>query len=340
MAFKVSSDAQLIFFAKMFGQSHPVTVQVKDLINLGVKFDVGLFEVKASYLQSDGVNEIKQVELTTGSTSLMKGTVGATVIQQNKTLLSAWVMDLPVPDKSQWSPVPSKVGTFTEEIEHALKAQLVTLHVTGLAPHANHIVAIKAVRVLMSWGLAQAKKVIDNAYLNIKTSFEGKTIEWAADAAKNLKEAGVITLVTMPNDESALKATQPIPVPMVPVNVPVQPVSSVIHLRDAKALGQKVHGTSAGSVYHCVALNQRVRVAARIFKGGAISIRVEWDGATAQEMEQLKGAGLSMKKDYASMHFNADGVPYARVIGAFVVGTGLNWSQVVFNGSDLVVEES
>jgi hypothetical protein len=44
-----------------------------------------------------------------------------------------------------------------------------------------------------------------------------------------------------------------------------------------------------------------------------------------------------MKPNYASVHFGAEGVPLQRVIGAFLVGTGINWKAAVMNGSDLVI---
>ncbi|PWT88698.1 MAG: hypothetical protein C5B54_10195, partial [Acidobacteria bacterium] len=103
---------------------------------------------------------------------------------------------------------------------------------------------------------------------------------------------------------------------------------------------QKVHGTSKGSVYYLVARNARVRVAARIYKAGSISIRAEWQEATPDELEKLKAAGLVMKAEYASLHLDPAGVPASRIIGAFVMGTGIEWQEVVKSGAELVVENS
>lgn len=92
-----------------------------------------------------------------------------------------------------------------------------------------------------------------------------------------------------------------------------KPVAGTIQLRDAKAVGQKVHGTSGGSVYHTVAYNNRVKLAARIYKAtGTVSLRAEWLGATPDELKHLSDAGLTMKSDYASMHLQLGEVPMGR----------------------------
>jgi ribosomal protein L7/L12 len=325
MAFKVSLDAQLIFFTKLFGPHNPLVQKVKELINHGVKIDVNLYAVKASLPLASGGYEVKQVALSTGSTSLLKGTGDPAVLQQNKQLIAGWIMKLEVPT---WHTVPSVEPVPSMD---TLKLHLMDLELTGLTPGANHIIAIKALQGLTDMTLKQAKQAIDKAHAGVsKTVITGHTFEWCANAAAALKVVGVKTQVVEPIHVTAT------------MNAPVteKPLPTVVKLRDAKALGQKVFGTSPGSVYHCVALNPRIRVAARIYKAGAISIRVEWDGPEPSELELLKAAGLSMKKDYASIHFNPEGVPAARCIGAFVLGTGLQWSHAIINGSDLVIEES
>lgn len=115
--------------------------------------------------------------------------------------------------------------------------------------------------------------------------------------------------------------------------------SQVISLRDSQAIGQPVHGTSQGSVYYTVATGPRVRLAARVHKGGSVSIRAEWKPTlTPDEKQKLQDIGLQMKSDYASMHLNAADVPVGRVIGAFVIGIGLEWDAIVKSSAELVVE--
>jgi len=124
--------------------------------------------------------------------------------------------------------------------------------------------------------------------------------------------------------------------PAVTVEVP-KPVSQVIDLKDAKAIGQKVHGTSLGSVYHVIALTEKVKVAARLNATGAISLRAEWTGEAADAQKKLAHIGMSMKSGYASWHLDAAGVPFARVIGAFLLDTGIVWDQSIKSSADLVI---
>jgi hypothetical protein len=117
--------------------------------------------------------------------------------------------------------------------------------------------------------------------------------------------------------------------------------NAVISLRDAEAIGQPVHGTSSGSVYYTVATGPRVRLAARVHKGGSVSIRAEWKPTLhPDEKKKLQDIGLQMKESYASMHLNAADVPVGRVIGAFVIGIGLEWDAIVKSSAELVVENN
>jgi len=117
----------------------------------------------------------------------------------------------------------------------------------------------------------------------------------------------------------------------------VKPVDKVIDLKSAKALGQKVHGTSQGSVYYCIAVAEHVKVAARIAKGGGISIRAEWTDTPTADLKKLEESNMQLKGNYGSMHFDAGEVPLPRVIGALLVGTGIKWQAAVMNGADLVI---
>ena len=115
------------------------------------------------------------------------------------------------------------------------------------------------------------------------------------------------------------------------------PTDEVVYLRDAKALGQKVHGTAKGSVYHTIALNSRVKVAAKIGKDGTISIRVECDDAEPDELQRVKKA-VAWKQTYGSTHMVAGDIPPARCIGAFVMGLGIVFTSQVQHEGQLVVQ--
>lgn len=106
--------------------------------------------------------------------------------------------------------------------------------------------------------------------------------------------------------------------------------TGMVHLKDATEMYQQVHSTSAGSVYVVVALNDNVRIAARI-KGGSLSLRVEGD-FSEKVKKALAAQGIQMKgkvKDgagaweYASGHFECGNVPPDRVVGAILVASGL-----------------
>jgi hypothetical protein len=124
-----------------------------------------------------------------------------------------------------------------------------------------------------------------------------------------------------------------------------QPINKVINLRDAKALGQKVHGTASGSVYHVIALNDRVKLASRIYKNGTISIRVECESATPEEMNRIMKSEIIWKGNYGSLHLSAgeageQGV--RRAVGGFVfdLGSAIKWDQVLTYAGDLVIDEN
>jgi uncharacterized protein YdhG (YjbR/CyaY superfamily) len=107
------------------------------------------------------------------------------------------------------------------------------------------------------------------------------------------------------------------------------PKPGVIDLKDAEVVGQKVHGTSNGSIYICVAVSQNLKVACRL-ESTNLSVRVEWKTPLSDmELTRLKVNSLSVKKDYASVHLDTSGVPVERVLGAVLFGLGLKFDQQV-----------
>jgi hypothetical protein len=116
----------------------------------------------------------------------------------------------------------------------------------------------------------------------------------------------------------------------------------VVELREAQVLGQKVRGTSSQSVYHTVAVSGRVKLAARITQGGSISLRVECENPTADELKALGASEMQAQaqegKPYWSVHFNYSGAPVERVIGAFIFGLGVSFDDQIKNGKELVIE--
>jgi len=109
----------------------------------------------------------------------------------------------------------------------------------------------------------------------------------------------------------------------------------VVQLRDATALYQRVHGTSGGSIYRVVALNDKLKMAARI-KGNAVSIRIEGvlDSKSVKAFEELN---ISKKSDeYMSGHFSCEKCTPQKLIGSILVGSGVEFSTPIPVISDKV----
>ena len=102
-------------------------------------------------------------------------------------------------------------------------------------------------------------------------------------------------------------------------------------LRDAVKVGQKVFGTSANSFYVCVARTARVKIAARLVND-TVSVRAECVSPHPEDIEALEKAGLTGKKNYSSLHVNSAGVSPARILGAILFDTGLDFEEIA-NGA-------
>lgn len=96
-----------------------------------------------------------------------------------------------------------------------------------------------------------------------------------------------------------------------------------VKLRDATQMYQPVKGTSAGSRYFMVAANKDVRIAARCH-GTSLSVRVEGPNL-AKYTAQMATVGLSLKKDYASLHLEVgeDETMAGKTLGAILLGLGI-----------------
>jgi len=117
----------------------------------------------------------------------------------------------------------------------------------------------------------------------------------------------------------------------------VAPEEKVIPLRHAKAMYQRVIGTSHSSVYVVVAISSKadIKVAAKI-SGMALSVRAEGDGLNKPKtVERLSSQGLTHKNgsggfSYMSQHYSCDGdSPPEKVLGAILMGTGIPFDTVM-----------
>lgn len=105
-------------------------------------------------------------------------------------------------------------------------------------------------------------------------------------------------------------------------------VNSVIKLADARAVSQKVLGTSAGSVYRVAAIG-KLNVAVRIQASG-VSLRSEFQGVRDDSVVQkMVALGFSDHGKYQSMHLSLTGQsPTMRVIGSILLGAGLEFDSI------------
>jgi len=362
MAFKVNPEAQAVFFEKVFGVSHPITNKVKSLVAVGLTFETQLY----ACIAKDKTGDTHTTHTTIGTTALIKGTANPLMLVANKATIAEWVNGLyqkfgfAVPGSETKPPFPPTVKNIYEPKTGQPKSHFIAqptsvLNAPGTTLDAvvavkvvtisgNLLLAIKAVREITSWGLKDAKTFVDAVKLGSPKYLPHMSATEAIEAVAKLASVGVTAQTEVPNElpNELTQTTAPwINAPKVAIPGLKKPLAKVVPLREAQALGQKVNGTSTGSVYYCVAISEYVKLAARILKGGSISIRAEWidkTPAAQAELVALAESGLQIKGTYGSLHLNAQGVPAARVIGAFVLGTGIKWSEIVTSGADLKVE--
>lgn len=340
MAFKVSADAQTVFFTKVFGSDHSVVTKVKALVSHGITFEVDLYTVTAKSKTTIPT----MVKLTIGTSALMKGLATPPVYTQNAKLISDWVQKL-------FQDNGSPLDITNKPIPVVDTPVMVTV---GLSPNGlpNLILLIKAIRAVTGLGLYEAKllgeKIQNGEVINlvvvvgtgvqaVKTLNAVNGIQSALTVApylSNVSKAAAAAAESLKGVGTAAEALG--------AAIKAKPVNDVILLKDAKALGQKVKGTSAGSVYYCIALTDHVKLAARLYKSGSVSIRAEWTDDPKEELQKLEDAGLQMKAGakYGSVHFESGNVPLQRVVGAFLVGTGIDWKAAIMNGAELIVGEA
>jgi ribosomal protein L7/L12 len=308
---------------KIFSQSTDTLLLIKNLDAFGVLFDCGHLTITAKFngkaYQTHSLNQ--------NVTTLIKLAYSNSqdVVSARK-YIAGWLEELAV-----------TIGPLTAN-SPLIDKHLVYL--TGLTSLQNKIPVIKIIRSINNMELKMAKDLVDTASPSNPVLVASCLNKHDADGIYlTLVQSGAVVYITdhIGNTVDFSPVQNFVPKQN---SVKNKPVSDVIVLRDAKAIGQKVRGTSNGSIYHCIAYNDRVKIAARILKSTqtAVSFRVEWDGATIQEMEKLQQAGLSVKDKYMSLHLNLGDAPMGRVVGAFLIGLGIQFTELVTYEGDLVTE--
>lgn len=97
-----------------------------------------------------------------------------------------------------------------------------------------------------------------------------------------------------------------------------QPVNAVIPLIQATALGQKVKGTNAESVYRAIALGKTVKVAVRL-QGSSLSLRAEGPFKNSDKVALTTMGFKESTQGHWSSHFDLQGVPLERVVGGVLL---------------------
>lgn len=151
-----------------------------------------------------------------------------------------------------------------------------------------------------------------------------KEIKAAQSVAGTVSNTGVSPVNPVP--ATGFDAWAAVNAPVAPVKA--KPTANVVSLKDARALSQKVHGTSSGSVYRVAAVG-KVNVAIRE-QQGTVSVRAEFQTkADTATVSKLTALGFTEGKGYLSMHISLTGnAPAMRVVGSILLGAGIEFEQV------------
>lgn len=211
------------------------------------------------------------------------------------------------------SGVVFKIGFFTIAADWKGKIAQITLPVTTTvimknqaSPQELHLVALK----MKDWLddlTKEVDKVVVNASLQAVPLALGEQNFIAADVPSMSHNVAKKPFKTAKSAKQA-EVTQA----DMPTDTPVK-------LADAKYVGQKVRGTSAGSVYHTVAVGA-VNLAMKR-SGTDLSVRVEGQ-FNPKLVHALKTSGFSVKDGYCSLHLSVGPDYMPRVVGSLLFNVG------------------
>jgi ribosomal protein L7/L12 len=342
MALKMTPDAalktQTHFFEQVFGPTHATTKLVHQLAAHGVHFGTTLYGVSAAFK-----DQLTSVQLNIGTNALLKKTsVDPALIPANQLKIQKWVGDLAVTFAlGNVSTAPKPVVSAPKPLVPTADATVVLTSFAG-----NLITAIKVVREITGLGLGEAKELVEKVKQGSPHTLVLGSTAKAHDAVAKLLAIGMLAHVA-PVYTAEQKATVWEKENSLNLGIAaLTPTSEIVPLATAKALGQKVRGSSGvlkdgewvGTVYHCVATSAHIKIAARVQKSGAISLRAEWTGNPEEDLKKLQESGMVLKGHYGSMHLMPSTVPIGRTIGGWVLGVPIAWDQVIKSAAELIVE--
>lgn len=371
MGITVSPEVQLIFFEKLFSEQPQVVTAVKQLIQSGVKFEQAFFTVKASFN-----GKLVQQTTTASTNNLVKGTAAAPVVMANRMLVMIFLhgiwqeamkgQDCPF-ELPQLATPDEKKPPFLNLPSKPVAEKTFNLLLSHI--NTNKIDAIKKIREIFNLGLKDAKDVADAIPVLVLQGVSKEDFHLLANAVSGYMQVvatETLETLSLPHLMGQMKdgfsyykvvnglktgdadAHEETAVQMFPPAVPkvaktaAKPIDKTIALKDASAIGQRVHGTSGGSVYHCIAIGDRVKVAAKILQNGStknVSIRIEANKPTAHELTKIKQSGISWKGDYGSLHLSVGDSSLGRAIGAFLMGMELKFNEKVETVDQLIINQ-
>jgi ribosomal protein L7/L12 len=170
---------------------------------------------------------------------------------------------------------------------------------------------------------------------------------WSVPAFDSIDTSKPITL-------TSAKYTPSGSIPMAPgaFEFVVNEDDPMVFLKDSKYVGQKVHGTSTGSVYYTVGIYKlpategvAACLAARAIhnvKSNSydLSFRMEWSNPEFKSYYlNLESMGFTNHDSYLSMHLHATEKDMSKIFGAVMYGTGLDPIGIMGNVKKFTVEE-
>jgi hypothetical protein len=350
MAVSLSTAAQTKFFRDTFGDAW-TEENVTPLIKAGVTLSVEFNGIRAIHGNSD-----YKVSLPCNTSALMKGTASPAYLQDAKMLVAEFISN--VNSAINGGGFEGSMLADAKAKAEALKAEAIK-HVAmtgggGVPPVAwVNLPAQGGAGGGGGSGVESAKAPLHHEFKHheFKISFVDPTTGQKM-TAQGVSPGELDATFNKPTvDLGEIQPPKPAPVKKVPKKSVAEtvidqlmelkqadaapkakPVAGLVMLRDAKAVGQKVYGTSTDSVYTVIGLNSRVKVAARIV-GNQVSIRAEFKNALSSEKFAIKNQGLQGKNgingEYWSLHVGTGEVPPNRFLGAFLFDCGINFDDII-----------
>lgn len=302
MAVSLSPKAQKVFFVKLFGD-HWTEAYIQPLLKKGVELNVGFAGITATF---------------NGKTYSCSLPVSTTTLMSNPS-----------------SPLNMSAVTAIEKFVDSLSNSIYWGGMggggAGAVPPINIVGVSGETFKVEAWGAGGSG---GGGSGGGTSATSGTTVSVGGGVAGGSYGGGggggkpdVFSSMAVPAE-----MLQPLSQPPKPK---AKPTASIVKLQDAQAIGQKVLGTSSGSIYTVMALSERVKLAARI-NGQALSIRAEFNNATDAEKEALLKVGMKATgKDYYSVHMDAQSVPVGRIVGAFLMDCEITFNEQIHNIKEL-----